>query len=170
MSVFKRYELQFFTATILEWKPLLQLDKYKDIIIDSLKFLVKDGRVAVLGFVIMNNHLHLIWQIKHPHKREDVQRDFLKFTAQTIKFDLIEHHPLVLEHFKVDAKDRQYQIWERNPLSVDIWTEAVLYQKLNYVHENPVKAGLVTTTIEYLYSSARFFETGVDDWGFLTMI
>ncbi|KAA5534454.1 transposase [Taibaiella lutea] len=168
MSVFKRYELHFFTATILEWKMLLLPDKYKDIIIDSLKFLVKEERVIIHGFVIMSNHIHIIWHCRHPHKRENIQRDFLKFTAQKIKFDLIENHPEVLRHFKVNAKDREYQFWEINPLSIDIWTEAVVKQKLNYIHENPLRAGLVKNPVEYLYSSARYYETGIDDWGVLT--
>ena len=60
--IFNQYP-QFFTATILEWKHLLANDTYKDIIISSLKFLVNDGRVIIYGFVIMPNHIHLIWQI-----------------------------------------------------------------------------------------------------------
>ena len=79
---------QFFTATILEWKKLLAPDKYKDIIIDSLTFLVKNNRVFIYGFVIMPNHIHLIWQMKENINPSHVQRDFLKFTAQQIKFDL----------------------------------------------------------------------------------
>jgi putative transposase len=58
----------------------------------------------------MPNHIHLIWKVNNNLKREDVQRDFMKYTAQQIKFDLHKFHPLVLEHFKVEAKDRQYQI------------------------------------------------------------
>src|SRR5215213_3581658 len=100
------YYPQFFTATIMEWKHLLKPDKYKDIITNSLDFLVENKRMAVYGFVIMPNHMHLIWHIAENHKREDVQRDFLKYTAQHIKFDLIEQHPDVLEKFKVNAKDR----------------------------------------------------------------
>ena len=168
MSVFKRYELQFFTATILEWKKLLQPNKYKEIIINSLRFLVNERRVIIHGFVIMDNHLHLVWNTLHPHQKSDVQRDFLKFTAQMIKFDLIENHPKVLEAFCVNAKDRKYQFWERNPLSIDIFTEVVLIQKLGYVHENPVKTGLVSMTTDYHYSSARFYESGIDEFGFLT--
>ena len=55
---------QFFTATILEWKKLLTPDKYKDIIIHSLTFLVNNNRMFIYGFVIMPNHIHLIWQMK----------------------------------------------------------------------------------------------------------
>lgn len=54
------YWPQFFTATILEWKPLLKQDKYKDVIIESLRFLVNDKRIKLFAFVIMSNHIHLI--------------------------------------------------------------------------------------------------------------
>ncbi|MFN2458219.1 MAG: transposase [Chitinophagaceae bacterium] len=99
----------FFTATILEWKPLLKQDKYKDIIIDSLSYLVKDKRILLYAFVIMSNHLHVIWHVPDEHKQSDVQRDFLKFTAQMILKDLRRNHPVVSDHFHVKAKDRIYQ-------------------------------------------------------------
>jgi REP element-mobilizing transposase RayT len=166
------YYPQFFTATILEWKHLLKDDKYKDIIIESLRFLVNKKRVLVYSFVIMPNHIHLIWQIQGGHKRESVQRDFLKFTAQNIKYDLVANDKDLLEQFKVNAKDREYQFWERNPLSIDIYSREVFIEKLNYIHRNPVhqKWQLYKHPEEYKYSSARFYETGVDNWGFLTHI
>ena len=113
---------QFFTATILEWKHLLKPGKYKELIASSLHFLIQDKRVVVYGFVFMSNHIHLVWQIQPGHKREDVQRDFLKYTAQKMKQDLENNHPQVLVNFLVNAKDRKYQVWERNPLSVDLWS------------------------------------------------
>ena len=76
--------LYFFTATILEWKHLLKNDNFKDIIINSLNFLVSDKRIKVYAFVIMPNHIHLTWRILEPHFKVNVQRDFLKFTAQKI--------------------------------------------------------------------------------------
>lgn len=159
---------QFFTATCLEWKKLLHPDNYKGIVIESLRFLVQNERVLLYGFVLMPNHLHLVWQMKAGHKREQVQRDFLKFTAQQIKADLLKHHPAVLEQFSVKAADRRYQFWERNPLSVDLWTEKTMLQKLTYIHQNPVRAGLCRWPEEYPFSSALFYHTGVDNWGFLT--
>ena len=77
---------QFFTATILEWKHLFADDEMKNIIINSLQFLVNDGRVIIYGFVIMPNHIHLIWQIQDKFERAKVQQSFLKFTAQQMKF------------------------------------------------------------------------------------
>jgi REP element-mobilizing transposase RayT len=125
------YHAQFFTATILEWKHLLKPDKYKDIITGSLSYLAQQKRVKIYAFVIMSNHLHLIWQVQPVHTLPDVQRDFLKFTAQQIKSDLSVHHPQVMEKFKVKAKDRQYQFWERNPLSVDLYTHKFFCKSWN---------------------------------------
>ncbi|WP_246849943.1 transposase [Rufibacter roseolus] len=64
--------ITFFTATILEWKHLLKPDKYKNTILDSLRFLVREKRVKVYGFVIMPNHVHLLWKMEEPHLRENV--------------------------------------------------------------------------------------------------
>jgi REP element-mobilizing transposase RayT len=159
---------QFFTATNLEWKKLLAPDKYKDIVIGSMRFLVKDKRVKIFSFVIMENHIHLIWQMQPDNDPEAVQRDFLKYTAQRIQKDLKRNHPTVLEHFKVDSKDREYQFWERNALSVELRTHSVFIQKLEYIHWNPVKAAICKLPEEYKYSSALFYETGIDNWGFLS--
>ena len=159
---------QFFTATIHEWKNLLKPDKYKDTIVKSMEFLVNDDRIKVYAFVIMINHIHLIWQMRAHIDPDAVQRDFLKFTAQRIKKDLERNHPEVLPHFKVDSNDRHYQFWKRNSLSVELRTHAVFMQKLNYIHWNPVKAGLCIYPEDYKYSSALFYETGIDNWGFLS--
>lgn len=165
-----RNHIQFFTAPILEWERLLKKDKYKHIIIDSLEFLVRNNRVKIYGFVIMPNHIHLIWKTNDSLKRDAVQRDFLKYTAQQIKFDLQKYHPKVLDHFKVDAKDRKYQIWERNPLSVDIFSRMVLEQKLQYIHKNPIQEKWILSDSpeSYLYSSASFYLENKVSWSFLT--
>ena len=80
------------------------------------------------------------------------------------------NHKQWLNEFEVNARDRRYQFWERNPLSVDLYSEPVFIQKLNYVHMNPVreKWKLCSIPERYLYSSALFYETGIDNWGFLT--
>ena len=161
---------QFFTATILEWKHLLKPDKYKDIVVGSLKFLVQNGRIKLFGFVLMPNHIHIIWQMRENVKSADVQRDFLKYTAQQMKFDLQQNHPAVLEKFRVKLKDRSYKIWEHWPLSVPLWSSKVLEQKLDYIHRNPVqeKWQLANLPENYFYSSARYYLLNVDDWGFIS--
>ena len=161
---------QFLTATILEWKHLLANDVMKDIIISSLSFSVGDGRVKVYGFVLMPNHIHLIWQIQDSYERSKVQQSFLKYTAQQMKFNLLKNNTKELENFKVKSADREYQFWERNPLSIDLWSRPVFLQKLNYMHNNPVRPPwkLCQYPEEYKYSSAAFYENGKDDFKFLS--
>jgi putative transposase len=158
----------FFTATILHWKPLLMNNDYKQIILDSLRFCVLQKRVKVYAFVIMSNHIHLIWQVLPPFTKAQVQLSFMKYTAQQIKFDLQKTNRPLLEEFKVKAKDRVYQIWKRNSLSIDLFSPAVFHQKVTYIHDNPVKAQLCLQPEKYYYSSARFHQSGIDDIGFLT--
>ena len=162
------YHPQYFTATILDWQHLLKPDKYKDIIIQSLKFFVKEKRIELNAFAIMSNHIHLIWQIQTGHKTENVQRDFLKYTSQTIIRDLELNHLEVLKVFEVNLKDRKYQVWQRNPLSIDLWTKEVYIQKMEYIHNNPVTAGICSYPEQYKYSSAKFYETGKDEFGIVT--
>jgi putative transposase len=59
------------------------------------------------------------------------------------------NHPAVLEKFYVGAKDRKYQVWERNPLRIDLWTREVFIQKIEYIHYNPIAAGLCIYPEEY---------------------
>ncbi len=86
------YHPQYFTATILDWQHLLKPDKYKNIIIQSLQFLVKEKRIELNAFAIMSNHIHLIWQMQQGYTKDNVQRDFLKYTSQTIIRDLKLNH------------------------------------------------------------------------------
>ncbi len=89
-------------------------------------------------------------------KRDDVQRDFLKYTGQQI-----------LKILR-NAKDRNYQVWERNSLGISLWSKPVFNEKLEYIHFNPVKAGLCQYPENYKYSSARFYEMNEKDWVFLS--
>jgi putative transposase len=161
---------QFFTATILEWKHLLKEDEFKDIVINSLLFLKKERSIVVYVFVIMPNHIHLLWQIQPGFKSANIQMRFLKFTAQKMKFKLLDAKDSRLSQFLVNAKDRQYQFWERNSLSIDLWTPKVFEQKLDYIHNNPLqdKWQLALYPEDYKYSSAKFYETGIDEFGLLT--
>ena len=169
MASGRKYEMKFFTATILEWKYLLTNDLYKDIITGSMKFFADNNRVQLYTFAIMNNHRHLLWDIIHPNKREDIQRDFLRFTSHMIVKDLKKNNPELLNVFYVGAKDREYQVGERNPLSVPVWSEEVLKQKLNYIHNNPVKTGLCHYAEDYKYSSAAIYHGLASEWDFVTL-
>ena len=81
----KSYYTEFFTATILNWQKLLHDDNLKQIIVDSLQWLVKEKRCTVYAFVIMPNHMHLLWRIAEGLEREMVQGALLSFTAHAFK-------------------------------------------------------------------------------------
>jgi len=159
---------QYFTASIRNWLPLLATDKYKNIITDSLRFLVENKRIELNAFVIMDNHIHLVWQPLTGHTLTSIQLSFMKFTAQNIKFALAIDNPALLEKCKVNKTDREYQIWKRKPLSIELSSEKVFLQKLEYIHNNPVKAGICLYPEDYHFSSALFYEKGIDHFKMLT--
>jgi REP element-mobilizing transposase RayT len=163
-----KYYPQFLTVTCLNWTPLLSIREHRDIVIESLRFLVKNGRVKVSAFVLMSTHFHLIWQVMGEHKRENVQRDFLKFTAQQILKSLRNSKSDLLETLVVNAEDRKYQVWERNSLGIELRTSKFSHQKMEYIHSNPVEAGLCQLPENYEYSSARFYELNDKRWDFLS--
>jgi len=147
----------------------LSKDKYKDFIIESLRFLVSEKRVRIFAFVIMPNHFHTVWKINEDIEKPDFQRDTLKYISQSILRDLKLNHALLHKELYVGAKDRKYQLWERNPLSVTLFTQKVIEQKINYIHFNPVhpKWKLAEVPQQYKYSSAKFYYEDKDEFGFL---
>ena len=158
---------QFFTATNYEWQNLLADDVHKDIIIDSLRFLVNDERIELNAFVIMSNHIHLIWQALAGFTPSGVQASFMKYTAQQLKRSLIKNKPDMLGALQVNKYDREYQLWKREPLSIDLLNKSIFKQKLEYIHYNPVTAGLCNVPEEYYYSSAKFYFDGTNSFEML---
>lgn len=171
IQMYHRYfSLYFTTATILEWKHLLKKEVLKDIVIDSLRFLVRENRAVVYDFVIMPNHIHLIWHVPEPYLLTEVQSALLSYTGHQFKKVLKAEFPQVLEKFKVDLSDREYQFWERNPLSIEIFHEEVRWQKAHYIHRNPCagKWKLADQPELYKYSSA--YKSGEGGyWDFVTV-
>ena len=161
---------QFFTASIYNWLPLLHEDKYKNIIVSSLQFLVQQKRIELNAFVIMNNHTHIIWQPLPGHTLYSIQLSFMKYTAQQIKFAYTDSNNVLIEQCRVNKADRLYQIWKREPLSVELSSEAVFLQKLEYIHYNPVAAGLCKFPEEYHYSSALYYDQAIDHFQMITLI
>jgi putative transposase len=113
---------EFVTMTCLDWQPLLSEDSTKDIIVESLRFLCNANRISIYAFVIMSNHLHLIWQVLGDHKRKDVQRDFLKFAGQQILKKLQKGNSPLFAELQVNLKDRKFQVWQRNSLGIPLWS------------------------------------------------
>ena len=164
------YNLYFTTATIVEWRYLLKRHEFKEIIIDSMRFLVQENRAVIYDFVIMPNHIHLIWYIPEPYTLSEVHGALLSYTAHAFKKLLKSRYPSVLPRFKVDLKDRDYQFWKRNPLSIAIFHNAVFIQKAAYIHWNPCtdRWKLAEKPEAYKYSSAYESENGAY-WDFVTV-
>jgi REP element-mobilizing transposase RayT len=124
------HQTQFVTITCLNWKPFLQNDYHKQIIVEALKCRVAKDEISIYCYVIMPNHMHFLWQLHDGIIREDFQRDFLKFTARSIlKFMKMNDDPLHCDTI-VQTSDRKHQVWERNALRVDIFSEKVFRQKM----------------------------------------
>ena len=162
----------FYTATIYKWQHLLVDDNRKQIIIDSIKFMVNEKRINLYAFVIMPNHIHLIYSPNENYPHSDFKRDFLKFTAQVLRNKLIETGSRELLLYKSSQNDRNYQIWKRHSLAIPIYYASVFKQKLEYIHLNPCqpKWALADFPELYLYSSAEFYKQGLDRWGILSFM
>jgi REP element-mobilizing transposase RayT len=166
----QNYHTEFLTATILNWFHLLKDDTYKQIIVDSFQWLVNKKKCIINGFVIMPNHFHLIWKISDGFERKNVQGALFSFTAHEFKKKLKKNNTELLETHFVNKIDRDFQFWEREPMIKECWTKKFLQQKLNYTHFNPCQQhwNLADIPENYKYSSAKFYETGVKDFSFLT--
>jgi putative transposase len=142
------------------------------IIIDSLKNLVDRNKIKVYAYVIMNNHVHLIWELLENNGKEQAHASFMKFTSHEFKKVLIANYPQVLEFFKVESITRKYQFWIRDSLPIILYTPEVINQKIDYIHNNPVVCtpSSVNLATDYRFSSANFYENGIDGFGFLTHI
>jgi REP element-mobilizing transposase RayT len=168
--MFKNYHTEFLTATIFNWNHLLKDDIYKQIVVDSFQWLAKEKRCIINAFVIMPNHFHLIWKISDGSERKDVQGALFSFTAHQFKKELKKSNAELLEDHFVNKTDRNFQFWEREPMIKECWTENFFRQKLNYTHFNPCQPhwNLADLPENYKYSSAKFYETGIKDFEFLT--
>ena len=129
-------DMYFFTATINSWYKLLNEDAYKQVIIDSLTYLNNKEIVSVYGFVIMPNHIHLIWEIHKLNGKETAQASLLKYTAHTFKTMLLQNNPTMLQQFAVVAHNKKYEFWQRDSLAFKLLKRETAIQKLNYIHNN----------------------------------
>jgi putative transposase len=162
-------EIYFWTATINGWKHLLQNDEYKKIIIESLQYLSDAGKIEVFAFVIMPNHIHLIWRTIEPNGKESPHASLLKYTAHLFKKNLKKKNKELLSGFAVDAANKSFEFWQRDSLAIPLFTKKVAEQKLTYLHNNPVAKhwDLVKDPTKYFFSSAAFYESNTNMFPFL---
>lgn len=152
-------EIFFWTATINQWQHLLKKNEYKNVIISSLQYLSDAGKIDVFAFVIMPNHIHLIWRINEMNGKETAQGSFLKYTAHEFKKMLKANDNSNLSSYAVDASNKSYEFWQRDSLAVHLYTQQVAYQKLDYAHYNPCtdRWKLAKDPSDYLNSSAKYY-------------
>jgi REP element-mobilizing transposase RayT len=161
-------KIYFFTATIHQWLPLLAQQNNQELIISYLKKLYDEGFITVYGFVLMPNHIHIIWKQNKLNGKETPQGSFLKYTAHEFlkKLKAVGQSAL----YEINASNKKHEIWQRDSLSIEIYSRSVAIQKLQYIHFNPVRGKwqLSKDDLCYHYSSARFYNNGVDEFGFLS--
>ncbi len=157
----------FITATVVDWIDIFSRQIYRDCLINSLSYCIKNKGMILYGYVIMTNHIHLIVQSEQG-ELSNLLRDFKKFTATGI-LDLLQISPesrkeWILERLHKStyshSRNKNYQVWQFGNHAEEIYTEKFLWSKLDYIHLNPVRAGIVTRASDFVYSSASNYVNG----------
>ena len=144
-------------ATVNHWLPIFTRPDTVNIVLDSWRYLQREAGFILYGYVILENHLHLI------AASADLSRDMRRFKSYTAReivnwleqghsAKILEMLALFKQHHKTESS---YQVWEEGNHPQIIETEAVMRQKLDYIHQNPVKRGYVDKPEDWRYSSAR---------------
>jgi putative transposase len=147
----------FLTSTIVAWLPVFTRREAVQIVLDSWTYLQEHQRLTLYGYVILENHLH--WIATADDLCKEVG-DFKSFTARRL-IDLLESSGAKtlldqLAYFKRKHKiDQDFQLWQEGSHPEAIDDEAMMLQKLEYIHDNPVKRGYVDDPLHWRYSSAR---------------
>ena len=155
-------ETYFLTFTVVEWVDIFSRKIYRDILLDSLTFCRQEKGLQIWGYTIMTNHMHCILRARDGNL-PDIIHDFKRYTAskiiQTIDEIAESRKDWLLYRFRYAAKynsrNSHHQFWMHDNHAEWIWSEKFFLQKLNYIHQNPVKAGWVARPEDWLYSSMR---------------
>jgi REP element-mobilizing transposase RayT len=170
--------IHFVTFTVVDWVDVFTRPIYKDVVIDSLKYCQQNKGLVLFAYVIMSNHIHLIIQDANG-KLSDLIRDMKRHIANKI-LELIEtgtesRKDWMLKRFEFaangTARNENYKFWKQGNHPEEIFTEDFMWTKLNYVHLNPVRQGIVTLARHYLYSSASNYvlDKGLIDVAFVSL-
>jgi len=155
--------LHFITCTVVGWVDVFTRKKYKDIIIESLRFCMENKGLIVYAYIIMSNHVHLVIGAKEELKLSDIIRDFKTHTSKKILGDIISEPGesrsewmlrLFKYYSKFNSKNRKYQFWQRDNKPIELNSPKWISRRVNYIHNNPVEAGIVQKPEHYIYSSA----------------
>jgi len=158
-----QFATHFITFSVVQWVDVFSRRCYVDTVISSLRYCIKEKGLRLHAWCIMSNHLHLIVSAEKGDL-SGLIRDFKKFTSQTI-LNQIENNieesrrGWMLWIFKQaglnNTKNDKYQFWQQDNHPIQLDTPDFTLTKLSYIHNNPVKAGLVDKAEDYTLSSAR---------------
>ena len=151
----------YLTLQIVGWIDLFSRQDYRDIVIDNLKYCQQQKGLVIYAYVIMSNHIHIIAQAED-NNLSAVLRDFKSYTSKCILKRIEEgtesRREWMLNRFKQAAfkhkRNSQYQVFTHDNHALYLYFNKFIDQKLEYIHDNPVRAGIVKEPEDYLYSSA----------------
>ena len=146
----------FVTSTIVGWLPVFTTAACCDILVSSFEYCRQHKGLKLYAWVIMENHFHAI--VAAP----DLSRtmgDLKKFTARSLLEQLrSEHREWMEERFAwlcARHKTSEHQVWQEGFHPQRVMSDAMMLQKLEYIHLNPVCRGLVASPEHWRYSSAH---------------
>jgi len=155
--------LYFVSFAVVEWLDVFINNDYKDILVSSLSFCQKHKGMELAAWCIMTNHVHLVFRSVKGLQPANLLGDFKRFTSKAIVKSIADNPSetrkgFLLGEFKKAADKssnvNDYQFWRHDNQPIELWSNKFILQKINYVHQNPVKAGLVFRPEDYKYSSA----------------
>ncbi|MFC1223874.1 transposase [Pedobacter sp. BG31] len=154
--------IYFLTFTIVDWVDVFTRISYKDIIINSLKYCQSNKGLKLYAYCLMTNHIHLIASACSGIKLFEIIRDFKKFTNRAIITEINSGNESrkkwLLNKFEFAGRYltriENYKVWQDGYHAVELISSEFTFQKLNYIHQNPVTAGIVSEPEHYIYSSA----------------
>ncbi len=155
-------ETYFLTFQVVNWVDIFSRKVYRDIILDSFAFCRKEKGLKLWAYIIMTNHVHCILRARGGNL-PDIIHDFKRFTAskiiKTINQIPESRRDWMIKRFefaaKYNSRNSQHQFWTHDNHAELIMNESFFLQKLNYIHQNPVRAGWVERPEDWLYSSMR---------------
>jgi len=157
--------LHFLTFTIMGWIDIFTRQCYRDLMLDSFRFCQEKKGLKIGAWVIMSNHIHTICRAEH-NNLSDIIRDFKTFTCKAI-YEMIQKEKesrrewlnYMFSYFANGTNaNKQIKIWTNNNHPEEIFSQDFLKTKMDYIHNNPVRAGLVFNASDYIYSSAMDYE------------
>ena len=155
--------IYFITFASVEWVDVFTRKIYRDIFIESVRHCQKEKGLVVYSWCLMSNHVHMIVRSERGDLSGTI-RDLKKFTSKKILVEIQENNQesrkdWMLSIFRnageANSNNQTYQFWRQDNRPIELFSNDVIDQKLDYVHHNPVDSGLVEKAEDYLYSSAR---------------